>query len=192
MNFKEEYKELQNNISPDADFLEQLAEKMEHRKQEQAKKQANRKKPLMLFISAAVICTGAAAAAIVVLNIPKPQPAPIPVVGNSDKLSYTVGIFAEKEVFSDDAPVPEQLSKMLSDSETVLYKNNENKFEFSDKLNSAQRTALSEKIKNAAETSSGLGKNIEYYMAVLESGDVVKFRISGDVLAVNEKIYKIS
>lgn len=190
MNFKEEYTELQNSIAPDAEFLEQLAEKMERQKQEQEKKQTNRKKPLMLFISAAVICTGAAAAMIVVLNIPKPQPEPFRVVGNSDKLSYTVGLFADKKVFSDDAPVPEQLSQMLADGKTVLYKSDENKFEFVDRLNDAERTALSEKIKNAAENGSKLGKNIDYYMAVSENGDVVKFRISGDILAVNEKFYK--
>lgn len=191
MNFKDKYTKLQNNISPDADFLEQLARKMEQQKQEQEKKQTKRKKPLMLFVSAAVICTGAAAAMIVILNIPKPQPTPLRVVGNSDKLTYTVGLLTEKEVFSDDAPVPEQLAQMLADSETVLYKSDENKFEFGDKTDGEQRKALSEKIKKAAETGSELGKNIEYYMAVLESGDVVKFRISGDVLAVKENFYKI-
>lgn len=189
MNFKEEYTELQNNITPDAEFLEQLAQKMDLQKQEQ--KKTNRKKPIMLLISAAVICTGAAAAMIVVFNLPKTQPAPVHVVGNSDKLSYTVGLFAEEDAFSDDTPVPEQLSAMLADNKTTLYKSDRNKFDIAGKMNDAQRTALSEKIKNAEETSSELGKNAEYYMAVSASGDIVKFRISGNIIAVNEKYYKI-
>lgn len=202
MSFKEEYTELQNSITPDAGFLEQLARKMERQAQTQARSSEKisphsdervngRKKPIAFFISAAVIFTGAAAAMIVVLNLPKPQPSPVRVIGNSDRLSYTVGLFAEKEVFSENAPIPEQLAEMLSEHDTVLYKSDENKFDFDDKLNDTQRSELSNKIKNASETDAELPQKAEYYMAVIPSGDVVKFRISGDILAVKEKFYKI-
>lgn len=202
MSFKEEYTELQNSITPDAGFLEQLAQKMERQKQAQAKSSKTssphrdervngRKKPIVLFFSAAVIFTGAVAAMIVVLNLPKPQPTPFRVVGNSDKLSYTVGLFAEKEVFSEGTTIPEQLAEMLTHRDTVLYKSDENIFDFDDKLNDAQRVELSHKIKDASEINAELPKKSEYYMAVLPSGDVVKFRISGNILAVKEKFYKI-
>lgn len=193
MNFKDEYNKFQKNIAPDAEFLDGLAQKMERQKQSSAKR--SRKKPLAIFVSAATVGAGAAAALIVVMNLPKPAPDPInsiAVAVNEDKINYTTGVFADKELFTDDKPVPEQLAQMLSDSETILYKSDENRFETEDKMTDEQRNALAARIANSAETSSALGEKADHYMAVLESGDVVKFRISGDVLSVNGGLYKIS
>lgn len=194
MNFKDEYNELQKNIAPDAEFLDGLAKKMERQKQEQSAKRS-RKKPIAIFVSAATVCAGAAAALIVVMNLPKPAPGPITsivVAVNVDKINYTTGVFNNNDLFTDDKPVSEQLAQMLSDSETALYKSDENRFEPEDKMTDAQRTALAARIANSTETSSALGEKADYYMAVLKSGDVVKFRISGDVLSVNGRLYKIS
>lgn len=181
MSFKEEYTELQNKIAPDAEFLEQLELKMERQKQ-------RRKKPVLFVIPTAAVCAGAAAL-IMFLNLPKPLPKPVYV--GAEKFSYTVGLFANKDVFTSGTPVPEQLSQMLSDSETAVYASDENKFDPSGKLNDEQRKAVSEKIRSATETSAEPVKKTEYYMAVPENGDIVKFRISGDILTVNEKFYKI-
>lgn len=186
MNFKEEYTELQDSIIPDAAFLEQLARKMEREKK-------RRRKQRMIFISAAAFCTSAAAALIVIVNFPKPEPAPVKT--DNIKFSYTVGLFANKENFSSDKSIPEQLAQMLSESETKLYKSNENTFTKEDILDGTRRIALAEKIKSAREADSAADlefeKNADHYMMVLENGDVYKFRISGNILEINNKFYKI-
>lgn len=193
MNFKYEYNKLQNNIAPDEKFLDGLAQKMELQKREQTQKRS-RKKPLVIFVSSATVCAGAAAALIVVMNLPKPAPEPIHSIGiavNENKISYTTGVFADNKLFSDDKPIPQQLAQMLSDNEAVLYKNDENRFESKDKMTAEQRNALAARIKDSTETNSALGEKAEYYMTVLESGDVVKFIVSGNVLSVNGSFYRI-
>lgn len=182
MIFKEEYTELQNGIVPDAAFLERLARKMDRGKK-------RRRKQRMIFISAAALCTSAAAALIVIIGLPKPDP--IPAKTNNYKFSYTVGLFVNKESLSADGSVPEQLAQMLSENGTALYKSSENKFDKNDILDEEQRTALAEKIKKAAETESEPGKHADHYMIVPESGDVFKFRISGNILEINDKFYII-
>lgn len=187
MNFKEEYTELQNNITPDAAFLEQLARKME------LEKKRRRKKTRSIFVSAAALCTSAAAALIVIVNLPGPEPAPVKT--DNIKFSYTVGLFTNNESFSTERPIPEQLAQMLSESETALYKSDENKFNKDCIQNENQRIALAEKIKYAREidsaTESAPGKSADHYMMVLDNGDVFKFRISGNVLEINDKFYRI-
>lgn len=193
MNFKDEYNDLQKNIVPDAEFLDGLAQKMELQKRERSAKRS-RKKPLAIFVSAAAVGAGAAAALIVVLNLPKPAPEPthsISIAVNENKINYTTGVFADNDLFADDKPASEQLAQMLFDSETVLYKSDENRFETEDKVTAEQRNALASGISNSAETDSALGEKADHYMAVLQSGDVVKFRISGNILSVNGSFYRI-
>lgn len=194
MNFKDEYNDLQKNIAPDVEFLDGLARKMELQKREQPVKRS-RKKPLAIFVSAAAVGAGAAAALIVVLNLSKPAPDPIHsivIAVNEDKINYTTGVFADNKLFTDDKPASEQLAQMLFDSETVLYRSDENRFETKDKMTADQRDALASRISNSVETDSALGEKADHYMAVLENGDVIKFRISGNVLSVNGSLYKIS
>ena len=195
MSFKEEYNDLQKNIVPDAEFLDKLAQKMEQAQSEQ-KKQKQRKSKMPLFISAGAVCVSAAAL-LIIFNFPNSRRANIDVDANAaantngDKVSYSTGIFDNGKIFSDDKPIPEQLSQILEDSETVLYENSENKFEYSDKLSDKQRLNVAAQIRNAAETEKQLGDNIKYYMAVTKNGDVFKFRISGDILEIDEKLFKI-
>ena len=196
MSFKEEYNDLQKNIVPDAEFLDKLAQKMEQAQSEQ-KKQKQRKSKMPLFISAGAVCVSAAAAILIIVNFPNSRRANIDVDANAaantngDKVSYSTGIFDNGKIFSDDKPIPEQLSQILEDSETVLYENSENKFEYSDKLSDEQRLNVAAQIRNAVETEKQLGDNIKYYMAVTKNGDVFKFRISGDILEIDEKIFNI-
>ena len=200
MSFKEEYNDLQKNIVPDAEFLDKLAQKMEQAQSEQ-KKQKQRKTKTPLFISAGAVCVSAAAALLIIINLPNSRPTNInnttnttdniAANANGDKVSYSTGIFDNGKIFSDDKPIPEQLSQILEDSETVLYENSENKFEYSDKLSDKQRLNVAAQIRNAVETEKQLGDNIKYYMAVTKDGDVFKFRISGDILEIDEKLFKI-
>lgn len=191
MSFKDEYNELQNNIAPDAEFLERLEQKMELQMQEQRKPKKS-KRPLMIFISAATVCAGAAAALTVIFNRPTPAP-PVHIAIKTDqnKISYTVGVFAESAVLSNDEKIPEQLANMLDDENTVVYKSNKNKFEFEDKISDEQREALSERIHSATATNSQPDQTAEYYMVVSENGDIVKFRIAGDILEAGEKYFKL-
>lgn len=191
MSFKDEYNELQNNIAPDAEFLERLEQKMELQMQEQRKPKKS-KRPLMIFISAATVCAGAAAALTVIFNRPTPAP-PVHMAIKTDqnKISYTVGVFAESAVLSNDEKIPEQLADMLADENTVVYKSDKNKFEFEDKISDEQREALSERIRSAAATNSQPDQTAEYYMVVSENGDIVKFRIAGDILEAGEKYFKL-
>lgn len=191
MSFKDEYNELQNNIAPDAEFLERLEQKMELQMQEQRKPKKS-KRPLMIFISAATVCAGAAAALTVIFNRPTPAP-PVHMAIKTDqnKISYTVGVFAESAVLSNDEKIPEQLADMLADENTVVYKSDKNKFEFEDKISDEQREALSERIRSSVATNSQPDQTAEYYMVVSENGDIVKFRIAGDILEAGEKYFKL-
>ncbi len=191
MSFKDEYNELQNNIAPDAEFLERLEQKMELQMREQRKPQKS-KKPLMIFISAATVCAGAAAALTVIFSRPTPAPlGHIVIKTDQNKISYTVGVFAESAVLSNDENIPEQIANMLAAENTVVYKSDKNKFEFEDKISDKQREALSERIRSAAATNSQPDQTAEYYMVVSENGDIVKFRIAGDILEAGEKNFQL-
>lgn len=189
MNFKDEYSKLQKNISPRAEFLERLASEMEQKKQtEERKKTARKRLRIVLFPTAAAMCAGAAAFAMI--NRPQPVP-PVNVVVGDPKIPYVVGIFENAESFSDTAPLTEQLSAMLYDSEAALYKSGENRFEPSDKQTAEQREALAESIAKASETVSNPDGKAEHYMLVRGSGDVIKFRIYKDILEINDIYFKI-
>lgn len=195
MNFKDEYNKLQENISPGAEFLERLAGEMELQKQkEERKKTARKRLQIILFPTAAAMCAGAAAA-FVIMNRPQPVPPkpapPVNVVVGEPKIPYMVGIFENAESFSDTVPLAEQLSEMLYDSEAALYKSGQNKFEPSDKQTDQGREALAEGIKNASETAFEPNGSAEHYMLIRGSGDVIKFRIYGDILEINDKFFKI-
>lgn len=190
-NFKNEYAKLQNNIAPDAEFLEQLAQKMELQKQTQ-KKQIRKKRAIILV--PVLTTVGACAAALAIfLNTPKQPDRPNVKVNTAanTKFSYAVGVFDNKTRLSDGSALPAQLAEMISDSETTVYKSNKNKFDYEDKLDDRAREALAKEIKSAAKTDIEAGKNGDYYMMTLENGDVFKFRISKGILAAENNFYKI-
>lgn len=189
MNFKDEYSKMQNEIKPSAVFLEELARKMEAGEQPRQRKRSAKR--VVFPVSTAAAVAAAAAALVVMLNVKTPAPIPIKTAVNI-KFSYTVGEFAESGVFSDDISVPVQLAQILADSETRVYKSDRNSFDESGRLNDEQSRALSERIGAAFETSAELEKKTEHYMAVTADGDIVKFRVSGDVLEVDGKTYSFS
>lgn len=189
IDFKSEYAELQKSIAPDAEFLERLAREMELRQQQ---KQRRKKRALVLVPALTTICASAAALTIF-LNLPKrTRPEPIPVNTATDvNFAYATGVFENETSLSGGDALPRELAEMLSDGKTTLYKSDTNKFDYDDKLDDAARKALAEKIKAARKTNSEAGKNGDYYMMTLENGDVFKFRISKNILAVENNFYKI-
>lgn len=192
INFKSEYAELQKDIAPDAEFLEQLAQKMELQQQQLEKKQLRKKRTLFLVPALTTVCAGAAALAIF-LNIPKrTESTPFNVNTEANvNFAYTTGVFGNENSLSGGDTLPGQLAEMISDSKTTLYKSDTNTFDYEDKLDDAARRAVAEKIKAARKTDSEAGKNGDYYMMTLENGDVFKFRISKDILVAENNFYKI-
>lgn len=194
MSFKEEYSRYQQTVSPNKDFLNELAEKMEQQKQQGGKKKT---KTHVLILSAAAMCSGAAAAVIILLNTGTAAVKPPDNVNmgavTADKIGYVTGIFSEEEIFQNERDIPKQLAQILSEENTVLYKSDKNTFDYDGKQEKEARENLASAIENAVETEElPEGGSTDYYMAVDENGNVVKFRISGEFLIIGEKNYKLS
>ena len=194
MSFKEEYSRYQQTVSPNKDFLNELAEKMEQQKQQGGKKKT---KTHVLILSAAAMCSGAAAAVIILLNTGTAAVKPPDNVNmgavTADKIGYVTGIFSEEEIFQNERDIPKQLAQILSEENTVLYKSDKNTFDYDGKQEKEARENLATAIENAVETEElPEGGSTDYYMAVDENGNVVKFRISGEFLIIGEKNYKLS
>lgn len=194
MSFKEEYSRYQQTVSPDKEFLNELAEKMEQQKRQGGKKKT---KTHVLILSAAAMCSGAAAAVIILLNTGTAAVKPPDNVNmgavTADKIGYVTGIFSEEEIFQNERDIPKQLAQILSEENTVLYKSDKNTFDYDGKQEKEARENLASAIENAVETEElPEGGSTDYYMAVDENGNVVKFRISGELLTVGEKNYKLS
>lgn len=196
MDFKSEYKNLQENISPSAEFLEQLEYKMNVEKEAQRLKKNKLKRALIFVPILTTVCASAAALTIFV-NLPRSNPRPEPVdpapVNAADvKFPYATGVFENKDSLSDGDELPRELSEMLSQSSTALYKSGTNTFDYDDLVGDGERAALSEKIKAARKTDGETtAEGCDYYMMTLENGDIFKFRISEDILEFGNNFYKL-
>jgi len=191
MSFKDEYNELQRQIAPDEEFIERLAEKMRN---EKTKKKKNKSRFRAVILSSVAGCAAAAAALVIIANRPQPQarPAPFPdILGvGADKIDRQDGLFISSGIEAA-AVSPEDLTEILVSENSTVYRSNERTFDFDDKLGREQRLELAKRFENAAETSSELSEVVEYYMAVSESGNVVKFSVSGNVLIIGDKRYTL-
>ena len=114
MSFKEEYSRYQQTVSPNKDFLNELAEKMEQQKQQGGKKKT---KTHVLILSAAAMCSGAAAAVIILLNTGTAAVKPPDNVNmgavTADKIGYVTGIFSEEEIFKTKGTFRSSLPKFF-------------------------------------------------------------------------------
>lgn len=194
MDFKSEYKNLQENISPSAEFLEQLEYKMNVEKEAQKLKRKKARPPVFLPIMGTV--AAAAAAVTIFVNLPrsKPEPEPdnpAPVNATDVKFPYATGVFGNKDSLSEGDELPRELYEMLSQNGTALYKSGTNTFDYDDLADDNEREALAEKIKAARKTDGETEENCDYYMMTLENGDIFKFKISGDILAFENNFYKL-
>lgn len=188
MSFKNEYSLYQQNITPDENFLDALAGKMERQKQN------NRKKVLIPILSTAALC-GAAAAVVLIFNIggfAMNPPNQIDVDLGTDKINYITDIFSEKDIFEDCGDIPKALSEMLLKEDTAVYKSDKNTFDYDGKQDRDSIEALALKIGTASETSDSSNSAAVYYMAVDNEGNVIKFTVSGDILVVSGKSFKLS
>lgn len=189
MSFKNEYDELQRQIAPDEEFLERLAEKLEDEKQ--VKKKRNKARFRAVILSASAACAAAAAALVVIVNQPhSPERDPDILGVGADKIDHLDGLFSPSEIEAG-AFSPAELADVLSDESSTVYGSEKNTFDFDDKLDPERCRELAQSIRNARETSSEPSGSTEYYMAVSESGNVVKFSISGNILVIGDKRYEI-
>ncbi|MDE6031222.1 MAG: hypothetical protein K2G32_06360 [Oscillospiraceae bacterium] len=187
MSFKEEYGEYQRQIAPDEEFLERLAEKMDDEKQVKKKNRAVLRR---VSFCASAVCA-AAAAFIITFNlshgsVDKPD---IVSVG-ADKIDYREGLFSSGAEETGSVS-PAELAEILAAEETVVYGSEKTVFDFDDKLNDEQKRELAQSLADAEETTAELGGSAEYYMAVTESGRVIKFSVSGNILEIGDIRYEI-
>lgn len=188
MSFKEEYGEYQRQIAPDEEFLERLAEKMDDEKQVKKKNRAVLRR---VILCAPAVCAAAAAAFIITVNlshgaVDKPD---IVSVG-ADKIDYREGLFSSGAEETGSVS-PAELAEILAAEETVVYGSEKTVFDFDDKLNSEQKRELAQSLAGAEETTAELGGSAEYYMAVTESGRVIKFAVSGNILEIGDMRYEL-
>ncbi len=187
MSFKDEYSELQQQIAPDEEFIERLAEKLQD---EKIKKKKNKARFRALILSSAAGCAAAAAALVIIANIPRPDPTPDILGVGANKIDRQDGLFISSEI-ENAAVSPADLAEILANENSTVYCSNESTFDFDDKLEREHCSELARRFENAAETSSEPSGDVKYYMAVSESGDVVKFSVSGNVLIIGEKRYEL-
>ena len=187
MSFKNEYDELQRQIAPDEEFLERLAEKLEDEKQ--VKKKRNKTRFRAVILSASAAC--AAAALVIIVNQPHSLERDPDILGvGADKINHLDGLFSPSEIESG-AVSPAELADVLSDESSTVYGSEKNTFDFEDRLSAEQCRELARRIENARAVSSEPVGGAEYYMAVSESGNVVKFSISRNILVIGDMRYEI-
>lgn len=187
MSFKEEYGEYQRQIAPDEEFLERLAEKMDDEKQVKKKNRAVLRR---VIFCAPAVCA-AAAAFIITVNlshgaVDKPD---IVSVG-ADKIDYREGLFSSGYEETESVS-PAELAEILAAEETVVYGSEKTVFDFDDRLNGEQKRELAQSLAAAEETTAERGGSAEYYMAVTESGRVIKFAVSGNILEIGDMRYEL-
>lgn len=196
MDFKREYSEMQETIKPSEEFLERLEYKMNVEKEAQKLKR-KKARPLVFVPIMGTIAAAAAAVTIFVIlpNFPRQsEPAPVnptPVNAANVKFPYATGVFGNESSLSDGDALPRELSEMLSQSGTALYKSGTNTFDYDDLVDDSERAALAEKIKAAQISDKKAADGGDHYMLTLENGDIFKFRISGDMLMFENNFYKL-
>ncbi len=187
MSFKDEYKELQRQIAPDEEFIERLAEKMQDKK---PKKKKNKVRFRAVMLSSAAGCAAAVAAFVIIANIPRPAPTPDILGVGADKIDHLDGLFISSGI-EIVAVSPADLAEILTNENSNVYCSNESTFDFDDKLEREHCRELARRFENAAETYSEPSGDMKYYMAVSESGSVIKFSVSGNVLIIGDKRYEL-
>lgn len=188
MSFKDEYNELQRQIAPDEEFIERLAEKLQNEKQ--VKKKKNKTRFRAVILSSAAGCAATAAALFIIANMPRPAPSPDILGVGADKIDRLDGVFISSGI-EIAAVSPAELAEILENENSTVYRSDESTFDFDDKTDGEHCRELARRLENASETSSEPSGSVKYYMAVSESGNVVKFSVSDNVLTIGDKRYEL-
>ncbi len=206
MNFKDSYKKDNEKIVPDAAFLEKLANEMENAKAEQKR---NKMKKIR-YISSAAACLLVVVGGILIYsnsnnNVPMTDDSQggssfTIKAGKNDNNSKGNNIFKDNTWYDEDMSEVQIYSEFISkisnnDDLNKLYQSDAETFEDNDLVDEKEISELISRIKNADmfENKAELEKPVNY-MAVLNSGDVIKFSIYDDsYVKINgvEAVFKI-
>lgn len=194
MNFKDSYKQENEEIRPDGAFIDQLAQQM---KQEQ-RAQRNRKK---IWVSTGSLAA-AAVLCIVVFQGMKPT-APIEqqdmqVKAQAEETQAT-GHGFDYQAWYGDAETEEEIFaafQTLLEEEQVktLYCSDTEEYNEEDILSEEEVDELVRTLQGAEHSEEDVSVTCKYYMAVFENGSIVKFKIYQDeylILKDSESVYSL-
>lgn len=189
MSFKDEYEKLQQQIAPGKDFIERLSVELQ---KEEVKKNKNKTRFRAVVLSASAACAAAAAALVIFLGRPQQTLTRDPdILGvGAEKIDRIDGLFTSFGTQSGAVSLGE-LAKILSDESSTVYGSDKEIFDFEDKLDIERCRELAERIANAEETVAEPSGKTKFYMALSEDGEIVKFSIAGDILAIKNSRYAI-
>lgn len=179
MNFKDRYKQINENRKPDKEFLNHLATQMESAQLQ------NKKRGIISFT---IPGTLVAAAAIICFLFLRPDTA-VPSLPSQDislktnvTETFTPSHEFEHEKWNEGT---ENSDELLNNLQTLLqsediktaYSADTNIFSKEDTISKEEVTILADAILNAQTTDTFVPENCQYYMLVFANGNIVKFEI---------------
>ncbi len=186
MNFKDEYKKDYENVKLDDDFKKSLVNKMN--------KSPKNNRKIYVYATAAL---AAAAAVVLAFGIKnnndintKPDSQPeennvgIVVGDNEDETSFVQGSLNVEKWYGDaknDSEKYEAFCQLIADeSLETLYCSDAETFTSEDVLSDGEAEEVLDSVVEAEITDDEFTGEAKNYMAVFESGEIVKFAISND------------
>lgn len=186
MSFKDNYKDYEEKVVPDSDFLKSLGDDMNSGKKSNI--QLHRRK-VITRVSASCACLAICAVA---LSVVLPKQADISLKGNDggSSLQMSEGMFGSGSWYGDAATPTEiyaAFTQKLDGKLSKLYISDDEKFTDDEIASEEALAEATDRLKNAAECiASGERANPVYYMAVLTGGDVIKFSVyDGKYVEIN-------
>ncbi|MBR4084521.1 MAG: hypothetical protein IKK33_09610 [Lachnospiraceae bacterium] len=179
MNFKDSYKQINENRKPDKEFLNQLATQME------ATQQQNKKRSIMPFAIPGTLTAAAAIICFILLRPDNTAPS-LPSQDISLKAdvteTFTPSHEFEHEKWDEGTETSDELLnnlQMLLQSVEIqtAYCADTNTFEKEDTLSTDDIALLTDAIHFAEKTEANVQGDCQYYMLVFANGNIVKFEI---------------
>lgn len=179
MNFKDSYRQMNENRKPDKEFLKQLAEKMETAQYE------NKRKKIKNFVIPTTLTAAVAIICFLLLrpNSNVPQLPPQDFSQKADAIeSITPSHTLEHEKWDEGIGNPDELMdnlQMLLQSEEIknAYCAENNTFDKEDTLSTEELAALKESVMSAEIADINVQDNCKYYMLTFTNNNIVKFEI---------------
>lgn len=180
MNFKDSYKKENEEIKPDAAFVNQLAGQMEREK----RMQRNRKK---MIASTGVVAAAAAMCVLVLHGVePLAQRNEQDIQNKAEVVeTQTTGHSFGNRVWYGDAETEEEmfqafLTLLKEEKIEKLYCSDMEEYLDEDVVSEKEADKLIKKLCSAELTEAEADGACKHYMAVFENGKIVKFEIYGD------------
>lgn len=179
MNFKDSYRQVNENRKPDKEFLNQLATQME------ATQQQNKKRRIIPFVIPGTLTAAAAIICFLLLHPDNPAPS-LPSQDISLKADVTE-TFTPSHGFEHDKwdEGTESSDELLNNLQILLqseeiktaYCADTNTFDKEDTLSAEDIALLTDTISCAKITTDIVQGDCQYYMLVFANGNIIKFEI---------------